>query len=395
VTVPEKSSANRVYERYFHCGFRTKGPVGHFHSFVKKYQELKVADREDEFQLATLRPYIDYAKSYPNADGRITNAKPLYYGVPKLYLFYKFAYIYNMYGDFGPYNDNAAKTGSLKVLIKDPVEPPGADTEQIIEQTGVGFVTNNISVRQPDISFFNNLTRGSTCVQVVPINPIGINTAVDPGPLKPQKLYSAIFLARYDGSDQEVHRFVFQTSRYAGFEEQINSFKLHDDNGVFLRDAVYDISKAFSAAQLTKAAQQLTGALPDTDPLLNAYQDAYDLLMTGILEMPALPPAVTTEVNVVRNASDNAILGLLVRSPEPLNDPKIPAMVLAGSIALSVNGGPATDHKAIFSKDIANVFISNAALSLAAGPVAMNFKYYQFNGADYQELKSVTASLTI
>jgi hypothetical protein len=250
-------------------------------------------------------------------------------------------------------------------------------------------------VRQPDISFFNNLTRGSACVQVVPINPIGINTAVDPGPLKPLKLYSAIFLARYDGSDQEVHRFVFQTSRYADFETQINSFRLHDDTGVFLRDAVYDLSKAFSAAQLTKAAQLLAGGLPDTDPLLNTYQDTYDLLMTGILEMPALPPAVTTEVNVVRNVSGNAILGLLVRSPEPLNDPKIPGSVLAGSITLSVNGGPATDHKAIFSKDLANVFISNPALSLVAGPVVLTFKYYQFNGADYQELKSVSISTTI
>jgi len=97
----------------------------------------------------------------------------------------------------------------------------------------------------------------------------------------------------------------------------------------------------------------------------------------------------------VRNTSDNSILGLLVRSPEPLNDPKIPAAILAGSIALSVNGGPATDHKAIFSKDIAGVFISNAALSLTAGPVAFTFKYYQFNGADYQELKSIPVNLTI
>jgi hypothetical protein len=64
--------------------------------------------------------------------------------VPKLYLFYKFAYIYNMYGNFDPYNGNAAKSGSLKVLIKDPVEPPGADSEEIIEQTGVGLVTNTI-----------------------------------------------------------------------------------------------------------------------------------------------------------------------------------------------------------------------------------------------------------
>lgn len=396
LVVPEKTSANRTYTRYFHAGFRTKGPVGHFHSFVEKYQALKAADREDEFQLATLKPYIDFAKSYPNADGRLINAKPLFYEVPKLYLFYKYAYIYNMFGNFDPYNGNAAKASSLKVLIKDPVESPDADSELIIAQTGVGFVTNSISVRQPDVNFFNNLTRGSNCVQIVPVNPIGINTEVDPGPLKPQKLYSAIFLGRYDGKDQEVHRFAFQTSRFKDFGEQINSYRLHDDNGVFLRNAVYDnTAKAFSGAQLTKAAQMLAGTLPDTDPLFSTYQDAYDLLMTGILGMPALDPAVTMEVNLVRNTSDNVIIGLLLRNPEPLNDPKITPGVLAGSVLLSMNGGPTTDHKAIFSKDNANVFISNAGLAVAPGAATFTFKYYQFNGVSYQELESVTVNLTI
>ncbi|MBT1690861.1 hypothetical protein, partial [Dawidia soli] len=227
-------------------------------------------------------------------------------------------------------------------------------------------------------------------------NPIGINTAVDPGPLKPQKLYSAIFLARYNGKDEEVHRFVFQTSRYADFDEQINSYKLYDDKGVFLRNAVYDNQgKAFGNAQLTKVVQLLAGVLPDTDPLFSTYQDPYDLLMTGIFEMPALPPAVTTEVNIVRNISDNTIVGLLVRSAEPLNDPKMPASILAGSITLSMNGGPVTDHKAIFSKDNTSVFISNAGLNLAAGSVAFTFRYYQFNGTEYQELDNVSANLII
>lgn len=396
VIVPEKTSANKTYERYYHCGFRTKGPIGHFHPYVKKYQALKAVDREDEFLLSTLKPYIDFARSYPNADSRLTNAKPMFYEAPKLYLFYKFAYIYNMYGNFDAYNDNVAKTGSLKVLIKDPAEPTDTDSEFIIEQTGVGFVTNAISVQQPDTAFFNNLTRGSNCVQVVPVAPIGINTAVDPGPLKPLKLYAAIFMARYDGQDQEVHRFSFQTSRYKDFGEQINSYKLYDEDGVFLRDAVYDnLAYAFSTDQLTAAAQVLTGTLPDTAPLLDTYQDTYDVLMTGLFAIEALPPAETTEVNLIRNTSDHAIIGLLIRNPEPLNDPKITPSVLATSVSLSLNGGPTTDHLAIFSKDNANVFISNAELNLAAGDAAFTFHYYQFNGAEYQELDSVSVTITL
>jgi hypothetical protein len=54
-----------------------------------------------------------------------------------------------------------------------------------------------------------------------------------------------------------------------------------------------------------------------------------------------------------------------------------------------------SDHKTIFSKDNANAFISNAALNIAAGPVTFTFRYYQFNGAEYQALDSVSASLTI
>jgi hypothetical protein len=394
--VQEKTSANKTYQRYFHAGFRTKGPAGHFHTFVPRYNELKLKDREDEFMLATLKPYIDYSKSFPNADGRLINAKPLFYQSPKLYLFYKYAYIYNMYNNFGAYNGNPAQSSNLKVLIKDPVEPPGADSELIIEQTGVGFVTNTISVRQPDISFFNNLTRGSNCVQVLPVNPIGINSEIDPGPLKPLKLYSAIFLARYANKDEEVHRFVFQTSRFEDFEEQINSYQLFDDNGIFLRNALYDnVGKAFAAGQVTKASQLLAGTLPDTDPLFTTFQDFYDVLINGILEMPALDPAVTMEVNIVRNTTDNSIIGLLIRNPEPLNDPKITPSVLAGSVTLSVNGGPAADHKVIFSKDNANAFISNAALNLSSGNFVFTFKYYQFNGAVYQELDSVPVNLII
>jgi hypothetical protein len=394
VTVPEKTSANRTYERYYHVGFRTKGPIGHFHPFNPRYNDLKKLDREAEFVLTGLRPYIDFDKSFPNADGRLTNAKPIFYQNPQLFLFYKYAHVYNMYGSFESYNSNPALTNQLKVLIKDPAEPITSDSELIIEQTGVGFVTTPIAARQPDANFFNNLTRGSNCVQIVPVNPIGIKTEITPAPLKPLKLYSAIFWARYNGKDEEVHRFGFQTSRYADFQKQIESYRIFNDDGVFVRDAIYDNLVTIQAPELAKVGQLLSGTLPETDTLWSTFQHPYDLLMNGLLKLSPINPATGTEISLLLT-SNNIVIGLLVRNPEPFNDPKIPLSVLANSLQLSINGGPVTDNKVLFAKDNASAFISNAALNLNMGPASVVFRYYQFNGSQYEELQSVTIDITI
>ncbi|MGL5890845.1 MAG: hypothetical protein ACRC3B_13210, partial [Bacteroidia bacterium] len=99
-----QSQVRTPYSRSFVFGFRTTGPIGHFHLYKNgsslaeraDYAALKQKNREDEFKLSSLKHYVDFDKSYPNADGQLINAKPLYFVDPKLLLFYMKTYVYEM-----------------------------------------------------------------------------------------------------------------------------------------------------------------------------------------------------------------------------------------------------------------------------------------------------------
>jgi len=63
--------------QYYNFGFRTKGTIGNFHTYRAEYDILEAQKREDEFMLATFKPYINYERSYPNADSNLLNATPI------------------------------------------------------------------------------------------------------------------------------------------------------------------------------------------------------------------------------------------------------------------------------------------------------------------------------
>ncbi|MCX6312075.1 MAG: hypothetical protein NT084_10630 [Bacteroidetes bacterium] len=84
---PASVPNNPFLNSFLFC-FKTAGPVGHYHEFPTTadteiprtdFLALQNKDREAEFQLLTLNLYIDYPKCYPNADGDLINAKPLFY----------------------------------------------------------------------------------------------------------------------------------------------------------------------------------------------------------------------------------------------------------------------------------------------------------------------------
>ncbi len=82
---------------------------------------------------------------------------------------------------------------------------------------------------------WRNLYNSNNCIIIgaEPIKPASKFISIELKHLKPSKLYTAIVNNLYDvsGSDEftgpdkarEVHRFVFQTSRYGSFKEQVNS----------------------------------------------------------------------------------------------------------------------------------------------------------------------------
>lgn len=420
----EESSSHTNNSRAFVLGFRTKGPIGHFHEYptgntttVKQtdYASLEADDKEDQYKLATLQHYIDLAKSYPNADGNIVNAKPLYYQAPELLLFYIYPHVYQFYQNWASYNGAPKVDSSLEVLIKDPIEPPlvtnplnptGPLITNVAPPANNTWQINNFPHITPDIALLNNMVQngmnlGNPCVPAtVPFTPPGINNSVTPpAPLEPLKLYTAIYNAVYNPASlsllapvkREVHRYGFQTSRYKDFHEHINSYILQTNPQTLAieKTAVYELKKAFSAATITRAQQVLNGTLPSSDALHAEAAIDYDKLVDRLLEFKELEPAEYLQFNLVIDTNTNNILGILLRSPEPFNDPKTPATPLNDCIQMEVDTGSGygnpLDFITFYSKDKASVFITNKDFSMNV-PRALHrftFRYKLYNGNSY------------
>jgi len=385
--------------RYHNFIFRTAGPVGHFHQYRQEYASLQAKDREDEFKLASLKDYIDYSKSYPNADGNIINAKPLFYHDPVLALFYIHSYVYTMYNEFPAYNNLPSVDSDLEILIKDPAEPVSDDPEDpiVVIPSQKTWKINEFPVVSDDIQVLNYQFQegNANCSGTGALQPVSVHTEITPLGLQPERLYTAILKSRYKGTLlEEIHRYVFQTSRYADFTEQIESYMLKDDTDTILRLAVYDVERTFTVNQLENATALINDTL-DNQSLIREYADRFDRMVDGILRIGTIDPPVTTDFNLIRDIENNTIIGILVRNPEPFNDPKIPASDLSATIRMSWNNGDTSDHKVIFSKDRSKAFISNASMDIASGDLKFFFQYLTYNGRHYSVAESKIAEFAI
>ncbi len=395
-----------TYTNTYTFGWRTVGPLGHFHKFpgpggtqtLPAYAALEAADREDEFRLATLQHFLDLPKCFPNADGRLTLAKPLFYRAPRLDLFYRDAYVYEMFRDWDAFGGSPKVFSSLEVEIKDPAaeasEPP-------LPPTPGEWVETDLVILQPDILVLNNMIEnGDPCVDVDPATPISVETVFPLPDLLPSKLYTAIFQAKYrrasdsQASVREVHRYVFQTSRYPDFAAQIDSSVLErDGDGNVVRRAVYELPVEVDAAALSAAAAVLADPATSSDELKQRFADPFDRLIDGIFQLGALPPAATTEFNIVRQRATGRVLGILVRSPEPFNDPKMPAAELQQTLGLTLGSTPNL-CRGLFAKDGAQVFMTNSdhRLELLPGALLFTFSFRRFNGSSYVPVATAAAN---
>jgi hypothetical protein len=399
------ATSEPVIPKYMHIGFCTAGPIGYFHQHRAEYIALKNQDRADQYRLQSLKPYIDYSKSYPDAGGNVLSAKPLFYVKPKLQLFYIHPYIYTMYGgQFDAYNGNPAVKSTLEVSILDPVNPlplPAVPKDPgFVETVSAVFASNKLGRSNFDVQLLNNMaTQGHSCTGVGQdgIAPMGVQSNVTVERLKPLKLYLAVFKANYDGdpSDHgpnEVHRYNFQTSRYADFAEQVNSYRLKDRDGVFLKNAVFDDIAVTLDATRTAQLIALLSHSSSGDPLEREYADPFDRLMDGILRVGPIDPPVGTDFNIVRDGTNNKVIGILVRNPEPFNDPKILAPDIDTTIVLSQHGSPPAIFTTLHSKDRSKAFIGEANLDLALRDLEFTFTYLEYNGASYAPASVVTAN---
>ncbi|ESU28684.1 hypothetical protein FLJC2902T_12750 [Flavobacterium limnosediminis JC2902] len=445
-------------------GFSTAGPVGFFHKHENSIYGLVKVDSStylnettgaiiqngvqtglqeaspEKYPLTSLRQYIDYNRSYPNADGNLLSAKPLFYddeNNTKISVYFSKAYATHFFHNWEDYTAAGLEEtkGRMKIVIKDPredvsiVNPPSLDSvvdEVAIPQTIEEWTTDN----NPLVPFvFNqwiNLFLDDNCIGEKPevIVPASKYLSVTLKKLKPQKLYTAIVNNMYDlnkdgdlgpipdpnnpgiilqqNETAEVHRFVFQTSRYRSFKEQIESYILDEAEN---RRAIFTIDMSLSQEMIEAAyrvinQQSLSGLFSDdVITRLNAnYQHAYDRLFEGVLGLKPLDEAKTTEFNIIRNADDfNKVIAIIVRNPEPFNNPKMTLSELNGTIKVMLPGSETIDnsYSVLFSKDCSQAIIMNQNLVIDEGTLRIGFVYKTWNGINHIVSGSETVEILL
>lgn len=392
-------------------------------------RNLRVVAHPDNYSLTSLKQYIDYNRSYPNADGNLLHAKPLFYNdeigeTTQIYLFFNKAYATHFFHTWESYKiaeggsglplededlplDNAI-AGRLKIVIKDPVEdisivnPPYLDYDEDdivythIPQTEEVWIAEENPQVPFAISNYLNLFNVPNCVgEVTIIKPASEFVTITPKHLKPNKLYTVLvnnlFDVNHNGvfentagieETREVHKFVFKTSRYKDFKQQINSYFLKQEieGQLVQREAKFNFEKQFTLGEINACYDTIVG-LPisgisseEIETLLINYQHPYDRVFEGILGLKPWNEAISTEINIIKDTVTGTIIALIVRNPEPFNNPKFRKEVMADTIEVLTNGVPDASYNVLLSKDHSQAILMNSSKSITEN-LSLHFKY--------------------
>lgn len=393
--VAAEGSSGIPHSQTYKFGFKTAGGIGFFHNYLdgstykdrRDFKLLKDKDEDDAFRLLTLNHYINYPRCFPNADGRLTGAKPLYFGTPTLLLFFKKQYVMAMFSAWGLYENNPERIYWLEATVAEPIN------EEVI-RLEAKWVRNDFPLIGEDLNALNNLiVNGVVCSGIQKIESFGINPVFDLPDIEPEKTYAAIFKGKFQQSpanvvEREVHKYNFMTSQFRDFEDHIYSYRLKDEQGQEVKEAVFEIDRTFDPVDLANASRIIDDPNDESnDQLITQFVHPFDRLMDGAFKLGALAPAMTTEFNIIRMGS--RILGVLVRSPEPFNDPKMPEDEMADTLQLKVNGN--SGFSVLFSKDNAKAFISNddGGMNMPTGQYQFTFRYKLFDGAGFEDMNEI------
>ncbi len=382
-------------------GFRTAGPIGLFQQQSAVYQGLLAQDRADEFKLADLTGYIDYDRSFPDAQGRYNLSKPVLFHNPQINLFFTQPYLNAMYSDWDNYQGLPAVQSNLQVELLDPYENVLAP-ELVWTTTTQAIDDTNYTSLPQDQQLLYLLDKAASGNCSIGSPSFTLNRTIKQGTwqfpdLSPGKLYTAIFNAVYQPAGEaqqvaEVHKYSFLSSIFATFQDQASSLILDDTPGAEVY-AVYPIELAFTADQVTNTLIPLLDSNPTGDsPLIAQYGVQYDRIIYGGMQLKAFEPSQHTIINPVVNTDpvshSATILGIIIRNPEPFNDPKLPADKLADTIQPTLTLADSTvigpdGFINFYSGDTSAVFITNATMQLGAGSLQVYFRYKIYNGIDY------------
>ena len=392
-------------QRHHVFGFRTAGPVGHFHEKSSRYQELKNEGRESEFKLARLEHYIDYEHSNPDAQGRLDLSKPVFYTDAQVRLFFTKAYVNTMYANWDTYKGLPAIESELKLEL---INPQGIAVERSLEwdpEREVVINQENMSLLPPDLRtlyLLNQAAYQNGCKDSPDVFKKRIRQGAYHFPqLLPATLYTALFSSVYktpaEEKSIEVHKYAFMTSRYSSFEEQLKSFILNDEPG----KEEYAIGTILFSATPADINERLLAMINENENTANPddslkYKGRYDRILYGGLAIKQLPAPGSTFISLLLNMDPVApgqkqLLGILIRNPEPFNDPKLTEELRAGTAELQLRLPDETELAPdsfiyIHSADTSGVLITNAAMNIPAGLVSFRFRYRMYNGIDYHTL---------
>ncbi len=436
----------------YYYAFKTRGPIGHFHDadnvkygneFDKngvlqnrkdKDQNINLSGKltnSDKYSLTNLRKYLDYDRSYPNVDGNLLRTKPLFYGNEdcKITLNFTKPLAFHMFKTWEPYKGLPEIKGALNIGIKDPVtgltiEYPiqeNIEVDEIIPQTNPlegnteSWVNDNDPRIPLSIQLLNNLvSNGSLPCQFTlgePLAPKSYSYSVSISDLKPQKLYTALINNAFDNNNssdfidyentqrniivnenKEVHQFVFQTSRYRNFQDQVNSYIIDIENN---KKAVFTIENEFSNSTISNAYQIISKNNIDIDNTILSYTDLFDRVIEGVFKFKPLDVAVTTEFNLIKNSLSGNIVAILIRNPEPFNNPKINSIDLEDSIVVvSGTNEILSEFKILHSKDYSQCLIMNQNIQIV-DEIKIRFIYKSWNGVNYVGGNPITVTVKI
>jgi hypothetical protein len=236
------------------------------------------------------------------------------------------------------------------------------------------------------------------------IVPAWISTTVTFNFLNPSKLYTAIFNNVYgletniNPDKREVHRYVFQTSRYANLADQIGSYLMEDEN-MIQKAAVYNLPLDITPTMLTQITNLLAGTKTGDSYLDSTYINPFDCFIEGVLKLSPLAPAMNTEINVVVNTETGDTIGLLIRNPEPFINPKLPDVEKAQFCTIlkmdSKIAQPQGTNPSLFSKDCSQFFITAVSgLTLTTAQIRLQFNSVKWDDATQKYISDVNNQYT-
>lgn len=395
---------NGINDYYY--GFRTTGGVGHY---------APSDPQDDSANLNLLARYIDYKRSYPNADGNLIQAKPLFWGYYecKINIFFNTPFVHHMLKDWPEYNGLGALQGSVNIKLKDPAldvlipYPLPVELEEIVPVPHGNGEGNSIwvDVNDPsmplELQLINEMLASTDIPCEVYIGDLiidGTAYSVKVTNLKPRKLYTVLVYNAFShsevGENVEIHNFVFQTSRYENFTAQVNSCILTD--GETTRQAIFDLSVDLDTASLNNAYSIVSGNNLNILPELSVkYSHPFDRVLEGIFSFKPLEYPVTTEFNVIRNDRTGDTVALLVRNPEPFNDPKTPLDTVADTIAVMNGLNIDPNFKVVYSKDYSQAIIMKSGGAINEHNLRIRFLYKLWNGSEYAIEDTVSVTIAI